>query len=115
MGSVDVACKLIDEAVKQSPGIFNVHALRAEIYLERGNNTTALEEIRRLHNIVYRNPSGERLTNLRPYLVLEASYKAATGDFDGAKDIYRNRNVFTEQEGSAAVRQLEIEQAYRRR
>lgn len=114
-GSVDVACKLIDEAVRQSPGIFNVHALRAEIYLERGNNTIALEEIRKLQDMVYRNPSGERLTNLRPYLVLESSYKAATGDFDGAKDIYRNRDVFTEQEGSAEVRKLEIEQGYRHR
>jgi tetratricopeptide (TPR) repeat protein len=114
-GSVDAACKLIDEAVRQSPGIFNVHALRAEIYLERGNNATAWEEIRKMHDIVYRNSSGERLTNLRPYLVLEASYKAATGDFNGAKEIYRNKDVFTEQEGSAAVRQIEIEQAYRRR
>ena len=51
-GSVDDACKLIDEAVKQSPGNFNVHALRAEIYLERGNNATAWQEIRELHNIV---------------------------------------------------------------
>ena len=65
--------------------------------------------------ISYRNSSSERLTNLRQYLVLEASYKAATGDFNGAKEIYRNINVFTEQEGSAAVRQIEIEQAHRRR
>ena len=114
-GSVDVACKLIDEAVKQSPGIFNVHALRAEIYLERGNNTTTLEELKKLHAIVHRNTSGERFTNLRPYLVLEASYNAATGNFDGAKDIYRNRDVFTEEEALEAVRQLEIERAYRQR
>lgn len=113
-GSIDTACTLIDDAIRQSPGIFNVHALRAEIYLERGNKAIALEELKKLREIVYKDTTGERLTNLRPYLVLEASYAAATGDFKKAKEIYRTKSVFTDTETAAAVRQIEIEEAYTR-
>src|SRR5262249_25379838 len=35
--NTSIACSLIDEAVRKTPGLFNVHALRAEIYLEHGN------------------------------------------------------------------------------
>src|SRR5262249_55091168 len=64
-GNLDTACKLIDEAVAQSPRIFNIHALRAEIYLERRNSSVALDELKKLHSIVYRDQTGERFTNLR--------------------------------------------------
>jgi tetratricopeptide (TPR) repeat protein len=115
-GSVDAACKLIDEAARKSPRIFNVHALRAEAYLERGSHSIAHDELKKLHALVYReDKTGERFTNLKAYLVLEASYHAAIGDFQRAKEIYRNRNAFTEQEGAAAIRQLEIEETYKRR
>jgi Flp pilus assembly protein TadD len=114
-GSLDEACKLIDDAVTQSPTIFNVHALRAQIYLERGNHSIAHDELKKLYAMVYRDKTGERLTNLRAYLVLEASYYAATGDFRRAKAIYTNRNVFTEQEGLAETRKLETEEAYKRK
>jgi hypothetical protein len=102
------------QAALKTPEIFNVHALRAEIYLERGNETIAHEEIRKMSEMVYRNASFDRLTNLRPLLEWEASYHAATGDYEKAKERYRNKGVFTDAEATAAIRRLEIEQAYRR-
>ena len=113
-GSIDVACTLIDEAVNQSPWIFNVHELRAEIYLEKRNYSVAYKEIQLLRGIVHREGSGERFTNLRAYLTLMASYEAATGNYDTAKEIYRTRNVFTAPEAQDAIKKIEIEQIYRR-
>lgn len=113
-GNKDTAARLIDEAMRRSPWIFNVRALRAEIYLERGNYTVAREELDRLYGIVNKGTSGERLTNLRAYLVLRASYESATGNYQVAKQIYSNRDVFTEREGQEAIKRIEIEQSYRR-
>jgi tetratricopeptide (TPR) repeat protein len=114
LGHIDEACKLIDEAAQKTPGIFSVRALRATIYLERGNRTIAHDEILLMRNMVYRRDSYERLSNLRPLLQIEASYYAATGDYDQAKEIYRNTGVFTKLEADAAIKQFEIEQAYKR-
>jgi hypothetical protein len=100
--------------VRKTPGIFNVHELRAKIYLDRGNRTVAHEEIFQMRSMVYRHSSYERLTNLRPLLEVEASYYAATGDYQKAKEIYGAAGVFTKPETDAAIRRIEIEQAYRR-
>lgn len=114
-GRLDEACKLIDEAVRKTPGIFNVHALRAEIYLERGIKTVASDELSELRRLVYRRSSHEQLTNLRALLELEASYYAATGDYEKAKRTYNSKDAFTEAESAAAIRRIEIEQAFKRR
>jgi tetratricopeptide (TPR) repeat protein len=112
-GSLDEACKLIDGAVAKTPGIFNVHALRAEIYLERGNKAIARDEISTMRGIVYRRNSTERLTNLRPFLEIESSYYAAIDDFEKAKAAYRKEGVFTAAEAADAIRRIEIEQSFK--
>jgi tetratricopeptide (TPR) repeat protein len=114
-GNIDVACKLIDEAAEKTPSIFNVHLLRAEIYLERCNKIIAQKEISKMRDIVYNNPRGERRTNLRPLLVMEAEYNVATGDYDGARQLYRTQGVFTAEEAQAAIKRIDQEEAYRRR
>ncbi|WP_162826893.1 toll/interleukin-1 receptor domain-containing protein [Pseudolabrys taiwanensis] len=114
-GNLSEACKLIDEAAHKTPGIFNVHELRAKIYLERGNKTIAAEEIQKMRDVVYRPNTSERLTNLRVLLETEASYYSASGMFDEAKKIYKRKDVFTDVEATAAVRKIEIEQGYRNR
>lgn len=114
-GNIPEASRMIDAAAEQTPGIFDVHALRARIYLERGIKSIAMEEIEKMRRVVYRESAGERRTNLRPLREIESSYFASTGDFQAAKKIYDDRNVFTEKEAQDAVRAIDYEQAIRQR
>jgi tetratricopeptide (TPR) repeat protein len=113
-GRIDEACHFIDAAALKTPGIFAVHALRAKIYLERGLKTVAKDEIEKIRRVVYRNQPGDRRSNLRALLEIEASYLAATGDYNAAKEIYGRRTVFTEEEAQVAIRTIDYEQAMRR-
>lgn len=114
-GNILEACRLIDAAASKTPGIFDVHALRANIYLERGIKTVVSDEIEKMRRVVYRESAGERRTNLRPLLEIEASYLAATGAYEAAKEIYKRRTVFTEDEANAEIRKIDYEQAMRKR
>jgi tetratricopeptide (TPR) repeat protein len=113
-GSILEACRLIDSAALKTPGIFDVHALRAKIYLERGIKTVASDEIEKMRRAVYHESAGERRTNLRPFLEIEASYLASCGDYKAAKEIYGKREVFTEEEAQVEIRNIDYEQALRR-
>lgn len=108
------AVKFIDEATRKTPNLFAVQELRARIYLERGNNVVAAESISNLQRMIDRNTSGERRTNIRPLLEIRSSYLAATGQFEEAKQLYRNKDIFTDSETATAIRKIEIEQAYRK-
>lgn len=110
--NISEACKLIDDAVRKTPGIFHIHALRSEVYLERGNKSVALEEIKNMRRIVYSKAGGERLSNLRSLLEAEASYYCAQRNYDSAKTIYRKKGVFTESETLEAIKRIETEQAF---
>lgn len=112
-GSVNEACKLIDSAVAKTPHIFNVRALRAEIYLDSGNKTIAWDEIKKLRDSVYRNQGNDRRSNLRQLLQLEASYYLANGNFNEAKEIYQTKDVFSRAETAQLVKSVETEQAFR--
>jgi hypothetical protein len=68
-----------------------------------------------MRRVVYRDSAGERRANLRPLLEIEASYLAANGDYEAAKKIYGRREVFTEEEAQAEIRNIDYEQALRRR
>jgi tetratricopeptide (TPR) repeat protein len=114
-GQVSEACKLIDSAALKTPHIFNVRALRSEIYLDSGNKAIAWDEIKKLQNNVYRESGGERRSNLRQLLQLEASYYLSIGKFNEAKEVYRTKNVFTEKETSDFVKSVETEQAFRKK
>jgi hypothetical protein len=46
-------------------------------------------------------------------LEIEASYLASCGDYKAAKEIYGNREVFTEEEAQAEIRNIDYEQAMR--
>jgi tetratricopeptide (TPR) repeat protein len=105
------ACRLIDEAAKRTPGLFNVHALRAEIYLDRGNKIIAWDEIKRMEDLVYRNLESERHTNLRTLLEIEASYYASNGEFDKAKEKYQMSGIFSEEEQQKANRNFDHQRA----
>ena len=115
LGNISEAYRLIDDAAHKTPGIFSVHVLRAEIYLDHGNKTVAFDEIKKMRAIVYRVSGSERFSNLRSLLEVEASYYAAKADYDTAKDIYRRKGVFTEKEAEDAIKQIEYDQAYRGR
>ncbi|MGB9366274.1 MAG: TIR domain-containing protein [Xanthobacteraceae bacterium] len=112
-GNWSEASKLIDGAAQKTPNIVSVRVLRAEIYLEQGNKTIAWDEIKRMQSLVYREGSTERRSNLRLLLQFEATYYVSTGKFAEAKDIYKQKGVFTETESQNAIRAIEIEQAFR--
>jgi tetratricopeptide (TPR) repeat protein len=112
-GSITEACRLIDTAAQRTPAIFDVHLLRAQIYLERGIKAVVSDEIEKMRRVVYRESVGERRSNIRSFLEIEASYLAATGDFSGAKKIYENRSVFSQEEAQREIRIIEYEQAMR--
>jgi tetratricopeptide (TPR) repeat protein len=114
-GNLNEACKLIDDAAKKTPGIFNVQALKAEIYLDRGNKLIAFEAIQNMQRMIDRNSTGERRANVRQFLEIKASYLASNGQYNDAKGLYRTPGVFTETETLDAIRRLDIEQAYSRR
>ena len=64
--------------------------------------------------MVFKGNNSDQLTNLRPLLEIEASYYAAVGDYEKAKEAYRRVDVFTTAERSAAIKRIEIEEAYKR-
>jgi hypothetical protein len=113
--NINEACQLIDSAASKTPGIFGIHALRAKIYLEAGVKTVASDEIESMRRVVYRDSAGERRSNLRPLLEIEASYLVATGDYNAAKEIYKRRTVFTDEEAQQEIRKIDYEQAMRKR
>jgi hypothetical protein len=55
----------------------------------------------------------ERRTNYRPYLETYAHYLTEIGQFDKAKEIFSDSSIFTKIEKDAAVRKIQIVQAYK--
>jgi tetratricopeptide (TPR) repeat protein len=114
-GNPSEAGRLIDEAADKTPDIFAVHALRAKIYLDRGIKSIAWEELEKMRRVVYRTAGGERRSNLRPLLEIEALYATSTGDYENAKSFFRTKGVFTDDEAQQAIKGIEYEQAMMQR
>jgi tetratricopeptide (TPR) repeat protein len=114
-GQPNEASKLIDEAKAKTPNNFGVRALRFEIYLDLGNKSIANDELNALQAMVQRNTTGERRTNWRPLLEMKARYLASIGSFEDAKNLYRTAGLFTTDETQRAIKDIEIEQAFRKR
>jgi tetratricopeptide (TPR) repeat protein len=114
-GQLGEASKLIDEAKLKTPNNFGVRALRFEIYLDMGNKAVATEELKALEAMVQRNSTGERQSNRRPLLEMKSRYLLAIGSFDEAKQLYRTQGIFTQDETEKAIKDIEVEQAFRRR
>jgi tetratricopeptide (TPR) repeat protein len=114
-GQLGEASKLIDEAKLKTPNNFGVRALRFEIYLDMGNKAVANEELKALETMVQRNSTGERQSNQRSLLEMKSRYLLSIGSFDDAKKLYRTAGVFTPDEMEKAIKEIEVEQAFRRR
>lgn len=114
-GQLSEASKLIDEAKTKTPNNFGVRSLRFEIYLDMGNKAVANDELNALEAMVQRNTTGERQSNWRPLLEMKAKYLASIGSFDEAKKLYRARGLFTPEEVQKAIKEIEVDQAFRRR
>jgi tetratricopeptide (TPR) repeat protein len=114
-GEIVEACRMIDEAVQETPGIFDVHLLRAIIYLERGNISVVRGEIEVMENRIRQNTKAEGRSNLRHLLDLNAAVHVAVGEFDEARRIYENSRVYSPAEAARLTKEVDREQAYRTR
>ena len=114
-GRINNACKLIDETISKTKGIFSIHILRASIYLDKGNKTIAYEEIKAMKDMIARHSRSEGQTYLRALMEVEALYYSAIGQFDLAKNIYKNSKVFSELETSNFIKAVEYDQASKKR
>jgi len=98
-----------------TPSIFEPHRIYADILLKEGNSAKAGEVIRWMREKVDSHDSGERRTNYRPYLETYARYLTEIGQYDEAKEIFKDRAVFSDAEAGDAVRDIEIVQGFRSR
>lgn len=114
-GQLGEAAKLIDEAKSKTPNNFGVHALRFEIYLDMGNKAVANDELNAMEAMIQRNSKGERQSNRRPLLEMKSRYLVSIGSFEDAKKLYRTGGVFTPAETQSAIKDIEVEQEFRRR
>jgi len=114
-GQVAEACRMIDDAVTATPGIFDVHLLRARCYLERQNVHVVREEIGIMDARVRQRTKAEGRSNLRVLLEVKADYHVLNGEFEEARKIYRNDRVFSVEEGQRLIKEVDREQAYRMR
>jgi len=110
-GDVAEAARLIDLAASKTPGLFNVRALRARIYLARTNRAVVADEIERMNRLVQRS-SNEGRTNLRPLLEIRAEYSLMCKDFAGARAVYDVPGVFDDSEVTKALKGIEMAEAY---
>jgi tetratricopeptide (TPR) repeat protein len=104
---------LIEDAISKTSTIFEPRRIYAEILIKEGNTPKAKEVIDWMKEKVNSRDPRERRTNLRPYLETYSHYLTEIGRFDEAKEIYNDFSVFTENERNAAIRNIEIAQAFK--
>lgn len=112
-GNNKEALNLIQVAIKKTPTIFEPRRLYAEILLKDGNKAKALEAINTMQEIVNARDPDERRTNYRLFLITYSHYYVEVGMWKEAKDLFDDQGVFTEEERSAAVREIEIAQSFK--
>lgn len=83
--------------------------------LKEGHNTRAREVINVMREMVNARDPNERRSNYRLYLDTLAHYLTEVGQFDVAKEVYNDNSIFTDEERRAAVRNIEIVQAFKTR
>ena len=114
-GQVAEACRMIDEATRATPGIFDVHLLGAKSYLERRNVSVVREEIEIMENRVGQRTKAEGRRNLRALIEVKADFQVLVGEFDEARKLYDNERVFSAGESQRLIKEVDREQAYRSR
>lgn len=111
-GNNKEALRLIEEAIRKTPTIFEPRRLYAEILLKDGNKVKAHEAISKMHEMVNARDPDERRTHYRVYLKTYSHYLVEVGRFREAKEIYDDQSVFTTAERDAAIREIEIIQGF---
>jgi hypothetical protein len=112
-GDNKLALQMIEQAINKTPNFFEPRRLHAEILLKERNPSKALESIHIMRDIVQAHDPKERMTNYRMYLQTYAHYLTDTGEYNNAKKVFSDISVFTDAERVAAIREIEIVQAYR--
>lgn len=111
-GSNREALRLIDLAIKKTPKLFEPQRIYAEILLKDGNKIRAASVIDGLREMVNARDVEDSRTNYRAYLVTYSHYLIEIGEWDQAKQVYDDSNVFTEKERKAAVKEIDVTQSY---
>ncbi len=114
-GDRSLARTLAEDAIGRTPNVFEPRRIYAEILLAEGNFPKVAEILRWMKEKVNAPEPGERRTNYRAYLEINARYLAEVGQFPAAKDIYSDESVFTSDERQIAVREIELVQMARSR
>jgi hypothetical protein len=112
-GDLNEAARLIKEAIKRTPSIFEARRIYAEILIKQGNKSKALEEINAMRERVNARDPNERRTNYRPYLETYARYLTSVENYEDAKKVYEDRDFFTAQEAQRGIREIETVQSYK--
>ena len=112
-GDNRLARRLIEDAIRKTPGIFEPRRIYADILLKEGDRLKAGEVVRWMRDRVNARDVGERRINYRGYLETDARYLTEMGQYDEAKALYANRNIFSEEEAQSGIREIEVVQAYR--
>ncbi|MCD1626812.1 TIR domain-containing protein [Seohaeicola saemankumensis] len=101
------ALKLIQDALKKTPRLFDPLRLYSKILLKDGNLSRAKDQINFVQKIVFDKSAFDLRANHRPYLQLLAEYHIELGEYGNALDVYRNNKLFTEADVSAMQREIE--------
>jgi tetratricopeptide (TPR) repeat protein len=113
-GSNKKAIALIEEAVRKTSTIFEPRRLQALIYLKEGNKSKAYETLSVMREMVNSRNPDQRRSNYRAYLETMAEYHLEAGQYGEAKKIYDDVNSFTNVERKAAIKRIEIAEAFER-
>lgn len=112
-GDNRIALRLIEEAVRKTPTIFEPRRLYAEILMKAGNRPKALEALSVMRDMVNARDPNERRMNYRLYLKTQSKYLVEVENYQEAKKIFEDQSIFTENERREAVRQIEIVQGFK--
>jgi tetratricopeptide (TPR) repeat protein len=111
-GNNKEAARLVDVAIAKTPTIFEPRRLHALIMLKDGNKAKAFETLKLMYEMVNARNPDERRTNFRAYLETNAQYLVEISKYKEAKEIYGDPAIFTEDEQTKAVREIEIAEAF---
>lgn len=111
-GSNREALRLIELAIKKTPRLFEPQRIYAEILLKEGNKIRASSVIDGLREMVNARDVEDSRTNYRAYLVTYSHYLIEIGEWDQAKQVYEDVNVFTDKERKAAIKDIDVTQSY---
>ena len=114
-GSNKTALGLITKAVERTPSLFEPRRLQAEILLKDHQPSKAYDVIQSMHVMVNSRKPGERRSNYRPYLETLSHYYQEVGNFPEAKAIYKDGEMFSDEERKLAVKEIEIVESYQKK